>query len=123
MRKVTLGISIAIIVAGSCSLNVLASDWRRTLSILPFSLGPLIPTIALSLMLKGRRAQVTLAMSSACYGAWFAFVYHDLFYAHPDPQSPIALLFVGIYAIPAMAIFWAIAVLLRDRTPANPTPK
>ena len=40
------------------------------------------------------------------YFVWLVVVYIDVFYIHIDAQSSIALLFVGAYAYPVLAIFW-----------------
>ena len=48
-------------------------------------------------------------MSSVLYAAWFASVFAQVFYIDPDPQSPIALLFVGAFALPVLAVFWIAA--------------
>jgi|SRR5271170_4190341 len=117
MRKaVAVAVSVAVLVAGIFVLNIDSASISGTLFVVPYSLGPLFVTIALSLVLNGRLSQAILAISSLCYGAWFGFVYIDLLY-HPDAQNPIAFLFIGIYSLPWIWIFWVSAFFLRGKRP------
>jgi len=110
MRRMALGITTAVIVAGTLSLRHLAVDWSAVFWILPYSLGPLFPTLVLSLVLNRKRCQATLAISSLCYGVYYALLYLGLFYVDPDAQNAIALLLIGLYSLPVMAIFWVSAI-------------
>ncbi len=77
---------------------------------LPFALGPLFVSLAVAIEWRSStRAQLTLAFSSFLFTIWFFTVFMDVFYWHPDPQSPIALLVVGIYSLPFMFIAWLVA--------------
>ena len=49
------------------------------------------------------------------YVSWFFFVYIDVFYLHPDAQSPIALLFVGLVSLPVMIPVWVGAFAFERR--------
>ena len=76
------------------------------LSFLPFTLGPHAVTHFGVLRAKSKRSQFILLLAMLSYMAWFVFLYVDIFYLNPDPQSPIALLFVGAYALPVLAVLW-----------------
>ncbi|QDU11856.1 hypothetical protein V202x_52810 [Gimesia aquarii] len=81
----------------------------------PFAFGPLAVTAVLSCVLLSTRAQTMLTISSVVYALWFGYIYAQAFYINPDPQSPIAFLFIGIYAVPVLAIFWIAAGLTQWR--------
>ena len=115
MRTATIALTVAVILAGTFAIAASGSDTSSTLWLVPYSFGPLLGTILLSSLLNGNRSQLLLAISSLCYGAWFAYAYIDALYVHPDPQSPILFLLIGIYyALPWIAIFWGSAFLLRS---------
>lgn len=50
-------------------------------------------------------------MFSLLYSAWFGVVYADVFYIHPDPQGPLAFLFMSVVAIPLLGIVWIFSKL------------
>lgn len=100
-----------IVLIGTLFFCSLAKHFFAGLFFVPFSFGPLAVTIGLAFALRSTLAQVLLTVSSILYGAWFAFVCAQAFFVNPDPQSPIVFLFVGIYAIPVLAIFWIAATL------------
>ena len=53
-------------------------------------------------------SQAVILVTTVAYAAWFIFIYASATVLHPDPQSPIAFLFVGIYAAPALFLLWLI---------------
>ena len=57
-----------------------------------------------------------LLFTQLAYATWYGFWYIDIFYVHIDPQSPIALLFIGLVSLPAMAILW-IGAAIAGRLP------
>jgi len=100
-----------IVLIGTLLLCSQADPFSAGLFFVPFSFGPLAVTLGLAFALRSPLAQVLLTVSSVLYGAWFAFICAQAFFVNPDPQSPIAFLFVGIYAIPVLVIFWIAATL------------
>ena len=100
-----------IVLIGTLVLCSQAEPFSAGLFFVPFSFGPLAVTVGLALALRSTLAQVLLTVSSVLYGVWFVFICAQAFFVNPDPQSPIAFLFVGIYAIPVLVIFWIAATL------------
>ncbi len=74
------------------------------------ALGPLLVTAAASFFLQSSVAQAVLAISSLLYGVWFGYIYIFAVYINPDPQAPIAFMFVGILALPVLFMFWIVAI-------------
>lgn len=101
----------AIVLMGTLLLCSHADPFSAGLFFVPFAFGPLAVTIGLALACRSTFAQVLLTVSSVLYGAWFAYVYVQAFFVHPDPQSPIAFLFVGICAVPVLVVFWVAAAV------------
>jgi hypothetical protein len=81
----------------------------------PFALGPLFVSLVIAATAPSRGCQIILAAGSVIYAAWFAFIFLDAFYWHVDPQSAIALVFIGIYSLPVMIPIWLSALVLRRR--------
>lgn len=54
-------------------------------------------------------SQIVFLVATLAYCAWCVYVYVDVTITHPDPQSPIVFLFVGIYAAPVLFFFWLAA--------------
>lgn len=104
-------ITVAVAAIGSLVLCVQAAPFYAGLFFLPFSFGPLVITAALCVALRTSYAQVVLAISSLAYAVWFGYVFAYAFYINPDPQSPVAFIFLGIYASPVLAVFWLVAVV------------
>ncbi len=98
-----------IVLTGTLVLCSQADPFSAGLFFVPFSFGPLVVSLGLAFALRSIRAQVLLTISSVLYGAWFAYICAQAFFVNPDPQSPIAFLFVGIYALPVLVIFWIAA--------------
>lgn len=56
-------------------------------------------------------AQIILLISCILYTIWYCFIEIDI-HRHPDPQSGIVYLFVGIFAVPFLLPLWIIALFL-----------
>ena len=89
-----------------------SDPWSAFLFFVPITLGPHAVSHVLCFLLKSHRAAVVLSAGMLAYCAWFFFVYVDVFYVHLDPQSAIALLFVGVVALPLMIPVWVVAFAL-----------
>ncbi len=89
---------------------VLCSRGPGGLVALPFTHGPLFASLVLAHFLNSQKAQATFIFSSVIYTIWFLWAFTDIFFIHPDPQSPIGLFFIGIYSLPVMLLFWLIAI-------------
>ena len=76
------------------------------------TLGPLFISLGIAAISPGRGPQITLITGSIMYALWIAFVCLDAFYWNIDPQSVIALLFIGIYSLPVMIPIWIISFAL-----------
>jgi hypothetical protein len=68
----------------------------------------LLAWAAQRLRARGRAARVLL-LAAALLAAASAFLLHQTFVVHPDPQSPIALVFLPLYQLVALAPFLALA--------------
>jgi hypothetical protein len=104
-----------IVTVGTFLLCSKSEPFLGGLFFLPFAFGPLLVTIVLAFALRSTLAQYLLTVSSVLYGMWFAFVYAQAVFVNPDPQSPIAFLFFGIYALPMLALFWIAAAVAHWR--------
>jgi len=105
----------AIGAVGSLILCLHATPFYSGLFFVPFAFGPLVVTLGLSFLLRCKHAQRLLTISSLAYAAWFGYIYLQAFYLNPDPQSPIAFLFVGVYALPVLVVFWIAAGVMQWR--------
>jgi hypothetical protein len=83
---------------------------------IPFALGPLFVSLVLAVASHSRSFQKALIIGSILYATWFGFVFLSAFYWYVDPQSVIALIFVGIYSLPVMIPIWIISLVLKHRT-------
>lgn len=108
--------TVAVVTVGSLMLCSKATPFSAGLFFVPFAFGPLIVTLGLSLVLRSPHAQQLLTISSVAYAVWFAYVYLQAFYINLDPQSSLAFLFVGFYALPLIAAFWVAAGVMHWRT-------
>ena len=107
--------------AGSLVLCSHATPFFAGLFFVPFAFGPLAVTLGLSVLLRSKPAQAVLTVSSVLYAVWFGYVYLQAFHLNSDPQSPIAFLFVGVYALPVLIGFWIAAGVTQWRTTTQPT--
>ena len=107
-----------VLIACAIALCSRSASFFSGLYFVPFALGPLFVSLVFAGVLKAKkRSQVALTIGSVLYGFWFAFAFLDIFYWHQDPQSGIALLFVGVYSLPGMAIVWIVTALLGRARP------
>jgi hypothetical protein len=73
-----------------------------------------------------RSCQLILAIGTGLYSVWFGYIFLDAFYWNLDPQSAIALLFIGFYSLPVMIPIWLAALAykrknrLKDEQAASP---
>ena len=65
---------------------------------------PFVANAVLALRWRTTVGQSLLLIATLAYARCFAFLFVDVTYRHPDPQGPIVFLFVGIYAVPVLAI-------------------
>ena len=72
----------------------------------PFTLGPHAVSHWLCFVLRSNRSAVLLGIGMLAYVVFFFVVYIDVFYVHMDPQSSIALMFVGFVSLPVMIPVW-----------------
>jgi len=80
-----------------------------------FTMSPFVINAVLTLRWRSSVAQSLILVASLVYTPWFAFVFVDVNYLHPDPQGPIAFLFVGVFAAPVLLILWVVAGILDGR--------
>jgi hypothetical protein len=85
----------------------------------PFTMFPFVVAGILAWRWRTTAGLALLLAASLGYLAWFAFVFVDVTQVHPDPQGAIAFLFVGIYALPALALLWAFGAILEWRGRSN----
>ena len=110
LRKISMGLS------GLVLLGMLCVTGFSALCIFPFYGFPPIVSIVLARRLMKPIPQMIVAMTSLGYGIWFAYLYYDAFYVHPDPQSGLLFVFVGIWAFPVVALLWTIAFIIEKYT-------
>ena len=113
-------VTAVILGSGIAALMSKAEPASGALFFVPFALGPLAVSLLLAAMLPRRPSQVALIIGSVAYAAWFGFVFLDVFHWHADPQSAIALVFIGAYSLPVMIPIWIVSLALgrRNRTRA-----
>jgi hypothetical protein len=114
MRNITIGLSTAVLLGamafvGSKTTPSVEGMVYALLIFMPFYGFPPIVSIVLAIRRKSPFAHMFLSLASLLYGVWFAYVMHDAFYANPDPQSPILIAFVGVYALPVLLPLWIAA--------------
>ena len=110
-------VTCLILAVGCIVLLSESSSIGGALFFIPFSFGPLLVSIALTFYVWSRFSLLVLAVGSSLYGVWFGYVYMSAFHWHIDPQSAIALLFVGIYSLPVMIPVWLIVWAFRGSSP------
>lgn len=76
---------------------------------LPFTMVPFVVTAYFATLWRAFWSQAVVLAITAAYAAWFSYIYVQVTIQHPDPQSPIAFLFVGIYALPVLVPLWILA--------------
>lgn len=108
-------ISTALVLAGIALVATNSTPPMAAVRAAPFIFGPLLVTALLGLFLHSRSSQRTLTASAVLFAAAFILWFLNLFYWNLDPQNGIALLFTGIYSLPAMIPFWIIAFVQRKK--------
>jgi hypothetical protein len=111
-RIVSIGLSSIVLLGMMCfvgdkidSKSIIVFVWA-TLVFTPFYGFPPIVSIVLSTYSKKLVSLAVLAVASLLYGVWFASLVYYSFYVHPDPQSPLILIFVGVYFLPVLLPLW-----------------
>ena len=102
-------------ILGSVLLLMESSSIAGVFIFAPISLWPLMVSIIVAFRLSSMSSQIVLSVGSVLYAIWFGFVYMSAFHWHPDAQSAIALVFVGIYSLPVMIPVWSIAFSFSSR--------
>ena len=116
-------VTAVILVVGLGILNSNSRSFSGTLFMVPFSLGPLVLSLLLALVMPNKASQITLIIGSVLYGGFFIHLYGGLFHRSPSPQSGMGLLFIGFYSLPVMIPIWSIAAYLWMFQPIkNPDP-
>lgn len=92
-----------------------AEPWYGAFFIAAFSLFPHAVTHAMLWMQQSTPARLVLVIGMCLFGAWFLYIYADVFYWNLDPQSPVALVFIGFFSLPVMIPLWILATLLERR--------
>ena len=110
------------IVIGMVILMSISEPVLGAFIFVPFALGPLFVSLIVAAFSSCRSCQATLILGSVLYAAWFTFVYLSAFHWHPDAQSGIALLFIGVYSLPVMIPIWVVTLALRRRNRINSEP-
>ena len=87
-------------------------DFGATLMMTPFALGPLAVSLLVTLFARTKGSQITLIVGSVLYGGVFVYLYIQLYYVSPSPQSGIGLLFIGFYSLPVMIMVWVVSISL-----------
>ena len=75
----------------------------------PFTMIPFIVTVYFAARWRAMWGQAVLLATTLAYAAWFVYIYMQAMILHLDPQSPIAFLFVAIYALPVLILLWILA--------------
>ena len=111
--------TLEIIVVGVLCLVAQSNPAGAAVNFLPLSLGPLFISLILSLWLIEKRCQKILRIGSVLYALFFAYIFLSSFYWNVDPQSAIALVFIGFYSLPVMIPIWISAVVMHFKQKEN----
>ena len=109
-------ITAIIIAIGFLALLSVSTPIYGALFFVPFSLGPLIVSLVFATNSPSQPSQALLSIGSVLYGLWFGYAFLSAFHWYIDPQSALALLFVGIYSLPVMLPIWLITHTINSRT-------
>ena len=85
---------------------------KAVIFFLPFTMSPFLVHLGLAKKWRAFGSQAVLVVATMAYATWFIYVYLSVTVWHPDPQGPIAFLFVGIYAAPVLLVLWWISYAL-----------
>jgi len=119
MKKFTLVFTSSLIVVGTLLLCSKSSPFIGGFFFAISSLFPLFFSLMIvykSEQIINIRIQLT---GIILYFIWFSFVFLSVFNWNPDPQGPIALLFVGLFSLPIMTIFWTMSLILNKKEKQN----
>jgi hypothetical protein len=124
MRQLNLIISYGFLAVALLVLSRKGTDLLGVVMFTPIILGPFLINTVLAHLLRTVAAARVLFIASLLFIAWASFVFVQAFILHPDAQSAIALLFIGIWAFPVMAVLQAAAFVLHRRAacPMRTTP-
>ena len=106
-------VTAVILVVGLGILNSNSRSFSGTLFMVPFTLGPLVLSLLLALVMPNKASQITLIIGSVLYAGFFIYLYGGLFHRSPSPQSGIGLLFIGFHSLHVMIPIWCVADFLR----------
>lgn len=108
-------VTLALFCLGSIFI-CLAADWFVAgLLFIPFVLGPLLINLSQTSYWLSKGSQAVLMTATIAYAIWFAYVYSMAIIWGTDAQSPIALLFIGVFSLPVMVPLWIVAGILNWR--------
>ncbi|MGC3992204.1 MAG: hypothetical protein QM796_21420 [Chthoniobacteraceae bacterium] len=108
-------LSAILVIVGVFMLAGKADPPLAALLFLPSALGPLVFNLLVAAICSPRSCQTVLTFAALLYTGWFTWVYMDIFYWHPDPQSAVGLIFAGMYAIPVILPLWLLTLWLKNR--------
>lgn len=117
-------VTLVFLIAGTVVLVSISDTVLGALFFVPFSLGPLLVSLLLAAISPSRLSQRALLTGSVLYAAWFTFMYLEAFHWHLDPQSAIAMVFVGVLSLPVMIPVWIISLVgMRRQSSQNQAPR
>ncbi|RBP46543.1 hypothetical protein DES53_102934 [Roseimicrobium gellanilyticum] len=122
MRAPAFLVTLAVLAAGMLVLLSISDSLLGALFFLPFSLGPLFVSLILAAKSPGRLSQRLLLASSILYAVWFGYIYLEAFHWHVDPQSAVAMVFIGLLSLPVMIPVWIVSLLQIGRSTAPGAP-
>jgi hypothetical protein len=114
MKNISLAVTAAVIICGTLMVCAQTAGYFSGLLAAPIVFAPLFLNFPFAKCWESRASDRVLTVSAICYGIWFLVVYLQAASLHPDPQSSVAILAVGFYAAPMLALFWIAAYLLRN---------
>src|SRR5690349_267158 len=106
MRIINQIIAFMLWVVGSGMLSFHISSLFGVLFFAIFTLWPHALTHLGIFLAKSSRSHTVLLVAMLGYFCWFAYAYVDIFCTHVDPQGAVALLFIGVSAMPVMTLLW-----------------
>ena len=77
---------------------------------LPFALGPLFISLFMAAISPYRSCQLILTVGSFLYAIWFILIFLNVFFLNPNPESSVALVFIGAYSLPVMIPIWLLSL-------------
>ena len=128
LRNISIGLSGLVLLGLVCMVGYQAFGYNDgvidvviKMIAMPFMLlfygFPPIVSIMLAYYYFKKTIPLIIAMAaSLLYVPWFAYIYHDAFYANVDPQSAILLVWVGIYFLPVLSPLLLTAIIIEYRS-------